>query len=298
MIVISAGAGLGNQMFEYAFYLRMCEVYPGEVIKLDSRYAFPVAHNGYEIEKIFGVSARKASLIEVFRLSGRCPIGIPFYDKVVELYRRRYRKYGEKRSHIKQDSFHKYYEKFFELPIPGNYYCYGPFCNYKYIEKLEVDITKVFQFPPINDINRKWAEKIQNSNSVSIHIRRGDYLDGNVKTTNEEYYYESIAYLDRQFGECTYFVFSDDVEYVKRIFGDKNNFFIIDCNRGSESYRDMQLMSLCKHNIITNSTFSFWGAYLNRNIEKIVIAPDLSFVGSKDYCWPETWKVIERRNGD
>lgn len=293
MIVISAGAGLGNQMFEYAFYLIMCETYPNEVIKIDNRYAFPAAHNGYEIERIFHLKAQKANLLEVFRLSGRCPIGIPFYNQFVNLYRRRYKKSGEKRSHIKQDEFYKYYDKFFTLTIPGNYYCYGPFCNYKYFKNLKSDITKIFMFPPINDINRMYSEKIQNTNSVSIHIRRGDYLKENIKSATDKYYIEAIAYLNSKIEKCNYFVFSDDVAYATEIFGGRTDFYIIDCNRGNESYRDMQLMSLCKHNIITNSTFSFWGAYLNSNQEKIVVAPNLSFVGSEDYCWPSNWKVIE-----
>lgn len=293
MIVISAGAGLGNQMFEYAFYLRMCEIYPKETIKLDNRYAFPVAHNGYEIERIFNLKAKKATLLDVFRLSDRCPIGIPFYDQLVYLYRRRYKKMGEKKSHIKQDEFYKYYDKFFNLVIPGNYYCYGPFCNYNYFKNLKSDITKVFKFPPINDINQIYAEKIQNTNSVSIHIRRGDYLKENIKSATKKYYLESIAYLNSKIENCNYFVFSDDIEYATEIFENRDKFYIIDCNRGNESYRDMQLMSFCKHNIITNSTFSFWGAYLNSNSKKIVVAPRLSFVGTEDYSWPDNWKVIE-----
>ena len=114
-------------------------------------------------------------------------------------------------------------------------------------------------------------------NSVSIHVRRGDYLNG--------YYYETlgkicdIAYYQRAIGTIKervdnphFYIFSDDPDYVTENLTIENATFV-NFNRGNDSWQDMYLMSQCKHNIIANSTFSWWGAWLNNNPQKVVVAP-------------------------
>ena len=86
-----------------------------------------------------------------------------------------------------------------------------------------------------------------------------------------------------------FFVFTDDIEYAEKLFYDTSKFIIVKGNSGRNSYRDMQLMSLCRHNITANSTFSFWGAYLNRNNDKIVVAPDIPFSGTKNPFICDDW---------
>ncbi len=127
------------------------------------------------------------------------------------------------------------------------------------------------------------AEEISQTNSVSIHIRRGDYLLEN-GAIEMGYYSKAIRKLEQieelSEDEFDFYVFSDDERFAKEIFGKIKNYHIIDGNTGNKSYRDMQLMSLWKHNIVANSTFSFWGAYLNKNSDKVVIAPSIPFGGS------------------
>ncbi|HOV15035.1 MAG TPA: alpha-1,2-fucosyltransferase, partial [Spirochaetota bacterium] len=119
------------------------------------------------------------------------------------------------------------------------------------------------------------SNQIKNSNSVSIHVRRGDYV-GNIKTLNFhgvceiDYYIDAINSIKQKVQNPLFFIFSDDIEWCKNNIKDENSIFI-DFER--DDYVDMYLMTVCKHNIIANSSFSYWAAYLNQNFDKIVIAP-------------------------
>lgn len=151
--------------------------------------------------------------------------------------------------------------------------------NYQLNDSELVQIRYIFSFPSIVDkANLQIRNKIKETNSVSIHIRRGDYIKspiyrrthGNVCTF--DYYIKSIEYILQHVKKPVFFVFSDDIQWAKDNLS-LNDVYYISGNNGLNSYIDMQLMSLCKHNIIANSTFSAWGAILNSNPDKIVIAP-------------------------
>jgi hypothetical protein len=138
---------------------------------------------------------------------------------------------------------------------------------------------------------------ILNSNSVSLHIRRGDYLsDKNAKefhgTLPLDYYYKAMAQLNLLYKDLKVFIFSDDMDWVKANLKLTNECVYVDFNTGENSVFDMYLMSQCKHNIIANSSFSWWGAWLNQNSSKIVIAPQLWFadksLNTKDLI-PNSW---------
>ena len=122
-------------------------------------------------------------------------------------------------------------------------------------------------------------EKMRSCNAVSIHLRRGDYLTpGNQEMfggiCTEEYYERAVRYMKEHVEDAHFFVFSDDPAHAREKYaGDE--YTIVDINHGKDSFYDMWLMSKCKHNICANSTFSFWGARLNSNEEKIMIRPTI-----------------------
>jgi hypothetical protein len=123
--------------------------------------------------------------------------------------------------------------------------------------------------------------KILSTNSVSIHIRCGDYLSpkyisiyGGICTI--EYYKRAISYILQTVDNPVFFIFSDDIEWTKDNITINNAIFVSN-NKGINSFLDMYLMSICKHNIIANSSFSWWGAYLNKNKNKKVIMPNRWF---------------------
>jgi hypothetical protein len=139
---------------------------------------------------------------------------------------------------------------------------------------------------------------IKNKNSVAIHIRRGDYLN-NPKARyfhgilGEDYYKKSISYIKKRVNNPFYFIFSDDVELVKKtfFFFNKKNYIFIDTK---SSIDDLHLMSNCKHFIIANSTFSWWGAWLSKNKHKIICAPKRwvrAKISTPDII-PESWIKI------
>ena len=115
--------------------------------------------------------------------------------------------------------------------------------------------------------------------SVSIHIRRGDYIKrkniqrySNICT--EQYYDKAISYIKEKYPNAKFYAFSDDIKYLND-FCQKRNIMAVNTDRKMEDVEEMMLMSKCKHNIIANSTFSWWASWLNKNYNKIVIAPSI-----------------------
>jgi hypothetical protein len=133
-----------------------------------------------------------------------------------------------------------------------------------------------------------------------MHIRRGDYVS--LKISNElhgvlplEYYYNAIELIKKQNPNITVFVFSDDIPWVKENLKLKDKCVYVDFNSGENSVFDMFLMSLCKHNIIANSSFSWWGAWLNQNKNKIIVAPENWFAKKEmlnNDLIPDAWRKL------
>ena len=168
----------------------------------------------------------------------------------------------------------------------------------KYFLKYESEIRKDFSFPSFTDrVNINLLSEIINSNSVSIHIRRGDYIQMNSAIESHplcsiKYYQSAISKIKEIIEKPKFYFFSDDIEWVKNQFFSVENAIFVNHNKGKDSYKDMQLMANCKHNIIANSSFSWWGAWLNPNPKKIVIAPKNWFkdtsIDTSDLI-PSTW---------
>ncbi len=185
------------------------------------------------------------------------------------------------------------------LDAPDNSFVKGNFQSEKYFESIESVIRDEFKFTKQLDLeNLKWKNEILNSNSVSIHIRRSDYisLKQNANKFAQiplSYYQNAITYISQNLPSSVFFVFSDDIKWVKEnLISDAPLHFIENNNTPQTSHFDMQLMSLCKHNIICNSTFSWWSAWLNNNPQKMVIAPQNWFadisINSQDII-PDEW---------
>lgn len=153
------------------------------------------------------------------------------------------------------------------------------------IEEIDEEIRNTFVFPPIEDENnRGMVEIIKNSNSVAIHARRGDMLGYNSHLYKFGYFKRAVRYIKSKIEDPVFIFFCDpgSIEWCKQnetIFGlnfKKDKVLFVDWNKDGESFRDMQLMSYCKHAIITNSSFGWWGAYLNNNPNKITCSPDIT----------------------
>lgn len=191
---------------------------------------------------------------------------------------------------IENKLFKTYYEKSFNFNEKLFFEDYdvfiGYFQSYKYFTKYSNQISSMFKFD-LNKISKKSIElgnEITGSGeSLSIHIRRGDYISNKAASSfhgvcSLEYYMNAMSLIKQIKKIDSIYIFSDDVEWVLENFKIDEHFIIVSHNVGNDSYQDMYLMSLCKNNIIANSSFSWWGAWLNMNDQKIVVAPAQWFI--------------------
>jgi hypothetical protein len=175
--------------------------------------------------------------------------------------------------------------------------------NYRYAAGMREEILKDFTFTremPLTVQNT--LSLINNANSVSVHIRRGDCV-GTQYQPEMVYYKNAIRYLESVEKELSYFIFSDDVEWCKNNLTFINPRHIVDNSEYVKAdYYDLFLTSKCKHNIVPNSTFGWWGVWLNQNPNKIVVAPDKwhsivqwTDVGNTaDDMYPSEWITVAR----
>ena len=169
-------------------------------------------------------------------------------------------------------------EDLLKKKIVNNFSITGYFQSEKYFLNYKKIVLKLLRFPKAkNKLIQNYLNLIKNRNSVAIHIRRGDYLNNpKVKcyhgVLGETYYKKSISYIKKNLKKPLFFIFSDDINLVKKtfLFLNKKKYIFIDTK---SSISDLYLMSNCKHFIIANSTFSWWGAWLSKNKHKVVCAP-------------------------
>ncbi len=296
MFVVCIGDGLGNQMFQYAFYCGLQKQYPDNHVKVDigNYYGSVNNHNGYELERVFGIKLpvcdeRTASALADFTPHSKHKL----LNKIFQIRRI---VFGNKDSFIVQDDPTVFYEEIFKLSTLKSYMFRGNWINENYFSNCREQLWQTFDFKKVDDErNSRCLENIKNQNAVSIHVRRGDYLTTKMNQLTVNYYCSATEMIKQKTYNPVFYIFSDDIDFIKREFDflNEENRVIVDWNKGEDSFRDMQLMSCCKHNIIANSTFSFWGAYLNQNEEKIVIAPKVASVGYKNPFACEGWILLD-----
>lgn len=272
MVIVRLMDGLGNQMFQYALIKAMENL--GKDAYADiSWFEKHQAHNGLELEKIFPIELNIADKRDVGRL------GYIEGDKRY-IFHRILRKLYPKKTFIVRDrspiSAIKYDGKILNL---DDVYLLGYWQSEKYFEKSTGDIKKLYR-SIIKQNFSKYDDGVCSTESVSIHIRRGDYLNTPVLggICDLAYYKKAVEYISAHVPNPRYFIFSNDIEWCKANLK-LDGAVYVQGNTGAKSYLDMRLMMMCKHNIIANSSFSWWGAWLNNNPDKIVVAPNRWFNG-------------------
>lgn len=261
MKVVRINGGLGNQMFQYAFARRLESVHPGEVGLDISSYGIDPAHNGYELARLFEIGIPEAPL-QLTRSLSTSPDGI--------LNRLR-RKYLTKRSHVIDRQF-RYQPEL--LALSGDCYFDGYWQSEKYFAPLEAEIRRDFSFRlPLAARNLEVLATLPRP-IASVHVRRGDFLKYPNLAICTPAYYEKAVTAAAADGAKSILVFSDDIEYCRtEIKLGSLPMRYVDWNRGDESWQDMAMMSGCDIHVIANSSFSWWGAWLDAKPGKRVIAP-------------------------
>ena len=178
-----------------------------------------------------------------------------------------------------------------------NFYLDGYWQSHKYFENIEREIRHEFSFPVIKNIKTEsLKQKILFENSVMINVRRSDYLsDPQFEKITMDYYNECVAKIEEMVDNPSFYVFSDDIDWCKDNFADEKFTVVDHSHKGTRFIDYLNLMTSCKHQIIPNSTFAWWAAWLNENDNKIVMYPSKWFTEShketKDLC-PNDWRAV------
>jgi len=289
--IIKLNGRLANQMFEWAFGRALNEKYGLNIIFDDSEETlklgcFNLISNLKTVNKpLFYKVLRKI---------------IPFRNLRNKLTALKFSRLPV----IIEKNFCGFEQNLLEIKPPS--YIMGFFQTEKYFKNIREDLLKDFSLSiELNEKNKKILEKIKNTNSVSIHFRRGDYTKKRVAdkygSCSVEYYKKAVEYVaNNTQTPISLFIFSDDIDWVKNNVKFDYETIYVDINTGKQGYFDLELMKNCKHNIIANSSFSWWGAWLNENKNKIVVAPkwwmkDIDTTKENIDIIPETWTIFNNR---
>jgi hypothetical protein len=293
MKFVTLTGGLGNQLFIYAFCVELRKRgFKSILFKPYLNHSPAYGHQGYELKKVFNVNAFDGILSYFFNAI------LVFYTFSIKIFKGKLRTKLYQFIGIYIKSFPEnfiFYPEAFTFKHKHEIYR-GTFQSEKYFENSfsEVRLNLRFQEQKTSLETQHLKAKISEQNSISLHIRRGDYLSdkfssGFAGICNLEYYERAVQYIKQNVSNPVFYIFTDDIEWVKENFKIENSHFVIH-NSGKDSWQDMYLMSNCKHNIIANSTFSWWGAWLNNNQDKIVIAPKIWWNHfTKDDVVPDSW---------
>ena len=262
LVVIQLSGGMGNQMFQYALYLQLKAM--GKNVKIDDvteyegRNARPIRLSVFEAKYITPTETEMKCLTD------------SYLDLVSKIRRkltgRKTAEYMEKSQLFDADVLKK-----------DRAYLVGWWQSEKYFKEIKEEVRKAFTFKPIelSEDMKAYEKAMENSNSVSVHIRRGDYLEvdevyGGICT--EEYYEKAMQKMQQELADCHFFIFTNDICWAKEHMKGEH-ITVVEGNDEDAGYIDMYLMTRCKHYILANSSFSWWGCYLNPSKEKKVIAP-------------------------
>lgn len=290
MITTSIIGGLGNQMFQYAAG-RALALELGRQLRLDiAGFDHYGLHQGFELHRVFCRTAPLATPDAVRTLLGwrtapaiRRALARPALGCL-----------RGKRLVI-EPHFH-YWSGIRDVTAPA--YLQGYWQSERYFFDAAATIRADFTFrQPLSEINAAWAERIDACEAVSLHVRRGDYVS--VPRTSAEhgictlnYYRAAVRYVSNRIEAPEFFIFSDDIQWARTHLDIAYPCHYVENNSGAESYNDMRLMSLCRHHIIANSSFSWWGAWLDPRPDKIVVAPSRWFASGNrclDDLYPQGW---------
>ncbi len=286
MIIVQIAGGLGNQLFQYAFGRALalrnrCE------LKLDLSVFENYEWHEYSL-KPFNIQEKIASKRECEILRG---LNLPLIKRIKN------RLFDSPPTFIQEDNlrFNPEY-----LSVKSPVYLSGYWQSEKYFLDFRNEILNEFRISvePTRD-NIDLANKIHSCNAVSLHLRRGNFIDDEIVnkkhgTASLNYYKEAVKLLGSKISDPVFFIFSDDIQWVKEHFKLDFQSVLVNINDAKTDYEDLRLMSNCQHHILANSTFSWWGAWLNPSPDKIVIAPkkwfaDEDFNSQTKDITPDTW---------
>lgn len=304
MIILKLQCGLGNQMFQYAFARSLAaennsKVYLdlSECPKETSQKQGEATKHPYELD-VFSFSAETADITSLGLKIREIKKHKKFKRKIKSFF------YGKSKHSILE--LREYRDVGYDkslLKLPDNTIINGYFQSYRYFDHIRDIIRDDFKFKDSPDEqNRALLQELAEVNSVAIHIRRGDYIHHelakqNLGTCSLAYYMTAVEEVAKRVENPHFYIFSNDPDWVKENLCLSYPMTIVTHNVGAKNWEDMRLMSRSKHNIIANSTFSWWAAWLNENDDKVVVCPtpffNKPYISNED-IYPCEWIKVAR----
>lgn len=294
MIYVSFEGGLGNQLFQYAMGRYMEEKF-GEQVYIDtSKYEYEAAEfrnyelNDFNISKSWLVAKPNKSRL------ARFGFGYYIYLAVTWLYLKINKNRKKRDGKLYFPNAYQWITNhlgFYRIYFNENPHLYNSWTKKKIVRGMwfcpdivrELGDTLKNELTvktPLSEVNQKTLNQINSTESVAVHIRRGDFVKLGLVVCDIPYYKRCMEKMCKLVKNPTFFVFSDDIEWAKENLKD-TDFNIVFVDNNNDATDDMRLVYTCKHFIMSNSTFSWWGAYLGRNENKKVICPEIWAKGSK-----------------
>lgn len=295
MNIIRMSGGLGNQMFQYALYLKLRSM--GKEVKFDDINEYRGENTRPIMLAVFGIDYPRATWDEI----------IEFTDGSMNPLKRIRRKiFGRRANEYREEGFYDPQVLSFD-----SIYLRGNFKSEKYFEDIEEEVRSLYQFPGLEDMHlpeklykntRACLDAIESTEAVGMHMYRSDSrLDEELYEgiCTEKYYEGAVRFIQERYPDAFFYIFSNEPKWVKKWVEDliesqitegmsreeiqklEMHFVLVEANTEYTGYLDMLLMSKCRHNIISNSSFSWWASWLNNNPEKLVVAPD-KWMNDKD----------------
>lgn len=296
MKIVNISGGLGNQMFHYAFALSIKHRFPKEDVFIDishmnyifcKKYKTANLHNGYELEKIFkNLSLKNASARQLIKVTWYIPNFIlsRIGRKILPV---------RKSEYIQDKAMYFAYDEN-AYKCVGDVYFEGYWESVTNYVPLRDTIRKEYAHPEPDAENKNFINELKLTESVGIHVRRGDYLETKAfqGLCGIDYYEKAIKKILEDGKRHTFYIFSNDIRWCKQnlthLIGDNKVVFVTH-NTGNKSFWDMFLMTYCKDLIIANSSFSWWGAFLNSRYGRVV-APKKWMNRDADFdIWLDNW---------
>lgn len=277
MDIVRISDGLGNQMFQYAF-ARKWNIMTGHRVYMDSRFI--------NNEDLFAKGRNP-------QLKGRLAhreYGLPHFKtalptaeaSMVSRCENLYKWFG--RYKVEDENF---YDSVFQNKVRLPAYYQGYFFDLRYYDDIRATLQREFSLKKKIRLPDRLRKILAEENTVSVHIRRGDFLKLNRDISGSGYYERAFAYMEERAAAPFYLIFSDDTEWVKNNMGIPEKRIFVS-GMGFADYEELTIMKHCKNNVIANSTFSYWAAYLNANPAKTVVCPG----GWRAGIIPEEWTAV------
>lgn len=286
-VIVRTKGGLGNQLFCYAAARRLALANDAELVidhvtgfSRDVRY-----RRRYALDR-FRIPARKATAAERLEPFERQRRGIAKWVSRRKPFR--------SRRYIEQDGV-AFDERLLSLRIASTVYLDGLWPSEAYFKDVEQTIREDLQIqPPTDALNDSAVRQIRNCEAIAVHLRCFDTPGGALTHgVPPEYYARSVALLEREIALPRYFVFSDDPAAARSmlIFPEDRATYVSHNLVEGNAYADLWLMTQCRHFIVTNSTFSWWGAWLGSGERKLVVTPEMEIINGKLEPWSRSVQV-------